>query len=457
MGCLNSITVEISDVALPNNYGVAKRDGLVIFVPETVVGDRVRIRIQREQKRLAYASVEEILAPSPFRAKPECPHFGFCGGCTLQDVAYEKQLEIKQTYLTETLRRIGGLDLEKTRVNQIIPSPELRYYRNKLELSFGDNSDGIVLGLRERVSPFTRYEGKVLPIRKCLVSSPIVESIIPVFVEFAHKHHLTPYNPITNNGLLRHLVIRESKSTNEIMVLLETKSCDILQDIELLGRALSKAVPEVKSLYWAVNNKPGDGYHPERVELISGKPYLVEILKGITFRVLPGSFFQPNTKAAEILYQKIPDFTNLKNQETVLGLYCGTGPIEIFLSRIAKQVVGIDCERPNITSAGENCRLNDVKNCRFYEGKVEKVLRTTNLKSVDLLVLDPPRGGVSAEGMRHISTIKPKKICYVSCSPPTLARDLKIMGMHGYKVAGIAPFDFFPHTPHVETLVALSR
>jgi 23S rRNA (uracil1939-C5)-methyltransferase len=451
-----SISVEIVDIALPNNYGVAREGGHVIFVPEAVVGDRVRVLIRKEQKKLAYGSIEEIEAPSPFRTKPECPHFDSCGGCTFQNVSYKKQLQIKENYLIETLRRIGGLNMESVSLSPIVPSPEERYYRNKLELSFGLDNGRVVLGLRERASPFRSYEGKVLPIRQCLVSSALVEKIVPIFVEFMDRPGFNPYNPVTNQGLLRHLILRESKSTGELMIILETRSCEI-PHLDLLAQTMSQLVPEVKSFCRVINNKPGDVYYSEKVEPVFGKTFLEERVCGLTFKVLPGSFFQPNTKSAELLYERIAGLTDLKRDESVLGLYCGTGPIEIFLSASAKRVVGIDSEPSNIVSARENCRLNNIKNCLFYEGKVENVLKTHGFKGTDLLILDPPRGGVTKEGMGHILKINPRRIGYVSCNPSTLARDLKILRSNGYGITGIVPFDFFPHTSHVETLVGLRR
>jgi 23S rRNA (uracil1939-C5)-methyltransferase len=450
------ITVDIIDIALPNNYGVAKEEGRVIFVPEAVVGDRVRVMVRKEQKQVTYGSIEEVVVPSPFRVEPECPHFGFCGGCTFQDVTYEKQLQVKERYLIETLKRIGGLDLNKIPVIPIVPSPEVRYYRNKLELSFGTHGGHITLGLRERTSPFTSYEGKVLPIRKCPITSKLVEKILPLFTEFMEIRNFTTYNPVTRQGFLRHLIVRESKSTGEIMAILETRSGKI-PDLGLLAQTLSAVVPEVSSFYWTINNGSSDDRRSEKTRLVHGKGYIEERLKGLIFKVLPGSFLQPNTKSAEILYEKIPEIADLKSDQGVLGLYCGTGPIEIFLSGKAKEVAGIDSEQSNIACARENCKLNNVKNCIFYEGKVEAVLKTTDFRGIDLLVLDPPRGGVSPEGLKHVFQIRPKRIAYVSCNPSTLARDLKIMGTLGYKITRIAPFDFFPHTPHIETLVGLSR
>ena len=448
--------VDVIDVALPNNYGVAKEEGRVIFVPDAVAGDRVRIKIQKEQKKLTYGSIEEVVTPSPFRTEPECPHFGPCGGCTFQNVVYEKQLLIKENYLIETLKRIGGLDTSGVVLEPIVASPEVLYYRNKLELSFGTNSGRLALGLRERALPFRDYEGKVLPIKKCLVTSRLVETIIPIFTEFMDSRGLRPYNPITGEGFLRRLVVRESKSLGEVMLILETKSGEI-PELALLAQTLPRIAPQVRSFYWIINNGRGDVRRSERTQLISGMAYITEKLNGFTFKVLPGSFFQPNPKAVEFMYEEIPRVTGLEVDENVLGLYSGTGTIEIFLSRKAKDVIGVDSEGSNIAAARDNCRLNNVRNCVFHEGKVEAVLKTTEFRDVGLLVLDPPRGGVSPEGLKYIFRIHPKKIGYISCNPSTLARDLKLLRAQGYRITRIAPFDFFPHTPHIETLVGLCR
>ena len=489
----NMATVEITDVALPNNYGVAKEDGLVIFVPDAVPGDRVRVRIIKESKRFAYGEIVEMLIPSPFRVSPECPHFGPCGGCTFQNFTYEKQLEIKENYLLQTLKRIGGLNTECIKISPIIPSPDIFFYRNKLELSFGNQDGSITLGLRERVSPFKGYEGNVIPLKTCLISSHAVEKIIPLFAEFAKKHGLAAYNPLTGHGFLRHLILRESKTTGELMAILETKE-GIIPDLIPpenplsppfpeqnrfgtgakglnppsppfikggnwggLWQALTKFVPEIKSLYRIINNKPGDDFHPEKSYCIAGKPYIEETLNNIKFRVFPESFFQPNTKSAEILYRKIVELTRLEPYEKVLGLYCGAGPIEISLSQHAKEVIGIDSTHTNIINARENCRLNGIKNCLFYEGKIETVLNTVNLKDVDLLIVDPPRAGISKKGLEYIFKLHPQKIGYVSCNPSTLARDLKILQHNHYHIISIIPFDFFPHTSHLETLATLAK
>jgi 23S rRNA (uracil1939-C5)-methyltransferase len=450
------IIIDIIDIALPNNYGVAKIDGLVVFVPEAIIGDKVKIKILRKEKRAAYGEVVEIVAPSSFRVSPSCPHFGPCGGCTLQNLSYEKQIELKENYLLQTLKRIGGLDMRDIRISPIIQSPDIYFYRNKIELAFGESKGMITMGLRERVSPFKKYQGNVIPIEKCLISSPVTEKIVPLFIDFAQKHGLAAYDPFTGQGFVRHLILRESKSSGELMAILETTKSN-MPDLIPLWQSLNCLVPEIKSFYRTINNSPGDDFHSGKSIHISGKPYVQETLNGFNFRVFPDSFFQPNTKSAGMLYKKIIELTGLNTEEKVLGLYCGAGPIEISIAGCSKEVTGIDSLDANIVNAHENCKMNNVKNCLFYAGKVETILGKINLDKIDLLIVDPPRAGISKDGLGHIFRINPNKIGYVSCNPSTLARDLKDILMHGYIITDIVPFDFFPHTPHIETLVVLHR
>ena len=450
------LSVEIVDIALPDNYGVAKKDGYLIFVPEAVPGDRVKVKILRENKRFAYAEMLHIEKPSPFRTSAECPHTGTCGGCTLQHIGYEKQLEIKDNHLLQTLARIGGVDVGGIEIMPIMPSPDRFFYRNKLELAFGEKQGHIILGLRERVSPFKAFTGKVIPIEKCLIFSPAIAKIIPLFIECAETYSLTPYDSLTKSGFLRHLILREAKFTGELMVILETTKGE-LPDLTKLWRKLIEQVPETKSFYRVVNNRQGDVENYERQYHLFGKPYIEEILDGLLFRIYPQSFFQPNTKASKLLYHKIIELSQLQKDERVLGLYCGMGPIEMFVSRTVKEVAGIDSNPVNIVNARENCRLNGIGNCLFYEGKIEHAFKNISPAKVDCVVIDPPRRGISREGLKHIFTLSPPKVVYVSCNPSTLARDIKSFREHNYFIRKIASFDFFPHTSHLETLVIFGK
>ena len=448
------LTVDIIDIALPNDYGVAKKDGLVIFIPGAVIGDRVTIRVKRESKRFAYGEIANVDIPSPFRVTPVCPHFGACGGCTMQHLHYDKQLELKGRYLSENLRRIGGIDTKNLDLALVTPSPDIYFYRSKLELSFGEHSGRVVLGLRARLSPFKPYTANVVSLDTCPVFSSAVERITPFFTEFAHNEGFMAFNPLTKKGALKHLILKEIKSTGSIMATLETRT-DALQNLDGIIAEMTRQIPEITSFYHATNKRTDDIVHFERVRRMFGTNTIDDIIGDLTLKVYPGTFTQPNSKGAALLYNKMMDQLNLGGSETILGLYSGSGPIEIFLSKKAGQVIGIDSDPSNISAARENCKLNRITNCTFYQSKVEDVLKRIELPKPDILVLDPPRTGLSQQSLEIVKKLNLRKIAYVSCNPATLARDLRKILSYGYSIHRIVPFDFFPHTGHLETLTTL--
>ena len=452
---MTELSVEIVDIALPDSYGVGKQDNYVFFVPGALTGDRVRIKVIKEGKRFSYGEIIEIERPSPLRCEAGCSHFGSCGGCTLQHLAYEKQLEVKGNYLLQTLVRIGGVDVSSVEITPVVPSPEQYSTRNKVEMSFGSQRGKVVVGLRERVAPGANYEGKVIPLSECPTFSGIAEKILPHFTAFSNTHRLLPYNPVRKNGFLRHLVLRESKTSGEIMVILETTP-GALPDLTGLWQDLSKHVPQVKSLYRATNSRATDTGLYEGETHLFGDRFIQESMGGLTFRIYPQSFFQPNTRVAQILYRTIVDLLEPDPRDRVLGLYCGMGPIELFLSPKVKEVTGVDSNPANIANAKENCRINGIENCAFIEGRVEKV-RDRFPSKPDVLIIDPPRGGISADGLNIIVRTEPARIVYVSCNPSTLARDLRFLKGHGYEPGKIASFDAFPHTGHLEALALIEK
>jgi 23S rRNA (uracil1939-C5)-methyltransferase len=449
-------SISIDDIAFPNNYGVGKIDGYVLFVPGAVPQDRILVEVVNQGKRFGYGKIVSIAEPSPFRVEPFCPHFGVCGGCTLQNLAYSHQLIIKENYLRQTLIRLGTIDLNEIDMSPITPSPETSFYRSKIELAFGERDGQITLGLRERASSFTHYTAPVVPLRECRAFSPLIEKIIPVFTHFAQANRFIPYNPITRKGFVRHLVVRQSKSTGELMCILETTK-GTLPDMKQCWQTLNQEVPEVTSFYSAINTGQTDVIRYEKTFHIAGKSFIEEKLGPFTFRIHPQSFFQPNIKAAEKLYEKIPDLIALDTNQTILGLYCGAGPIEIFLSPYVRKVIGIDSLPGNITNAIENCQANAVTNCSFHTMTVESLPKNSSTQKPDILVIDPPRGGITREALTIVLELNPAKIVYISCSPSTLARDLKLFREKQYAITRIAPFDFFPHTSHLETVVCLHR
>ena len=448
--------VDIIDIALPNDYGVAKRDGQVIFIPGAVVGDRVTIRVTRKSKKIHYGEIVGIVIPSPLRVVASCPHFGVCGGCIMQHLRYDVQLEIKKRFLVENLRRIGSIEIKDPDLLSVMPSPTTYFYRNKIELSFGDQNGKVLLGLRERISPFKPYNARSIPIRQCPVCSHAVEKVIPFFTEFAHREGLMAFNPLTGKGVLKHLIIRESKSTGKIMVILETRS-DRMPQFDDLIEEITLHIPEVTSIYQAINTRKDDVTQFDKVIHLFGGTAIDEHIAGLTTRTYPGTFSQPNNGCATLLYETMDKQLSLSGNETILGLFCGSGPIEIFLSRKASRVVGIDSNPANISAARENCAINHATNCTFYASRAEDMLQQIDMSGTDILILDPPRTGLSKQATILVKKLAIPKIVYVSCSPATLARDLRGLCDHGYVIQNITPFDFFPHTGHLETLTILQQ
>ncbi len=449
-------TVEITDIALPNGHGVARLAGYVLFVPGTIPGDRVTVNITDPRKNFGFAVPVTFDRYSPDRSEPFCPHFGSCGGCTLQYLPYAKQLEAKERYLRESLRRLAAVDMETVGIMPITPSPDIHHYRSKLELAFGGREGEVLLGFRERAIPNSRYEALVVPVKTCKVFSPAIERLIPVATRFFSAGRLPPYNPRKRDGFLRHLVIRESKSTGQLMIILETTTGRDL-DLAPLWRSLKDEVPETASLYRSINKGPTDHIRYEKVMHVAGNPIITEAFDRFTFHIHPQTFFQPNPRAAQLLCKTITDLGFVGQGESLLGLYCGTGPFEIALSPLLKSVIGVDSVPENITGAIENSRINMIDNCTFLSLPVEKLTRDALPAGPDAILLDPPRGGISGEALQTILRIAPRKVIYISCSPSTLARDVKLLGEKGYVLETAAPFDFFPHTSHMESLLYLRR
>jgi 23S rRNA (uracil1939-C5)-methyltransferase len=449
-------TISIVDLALPHDWGVGKSGGLVTFVPGAVVGDRVRVIVSKAKKRLRYGKIVGFEEHSPFRVEPKCPHFGVCGGCSFQNLDYTKQLGIKEDYLLRTIQKIGRLSLDEVEREPISASPSEYYYRGKMEYAFGSEGGGVFLGLRERASPLERYKKRTVALRTCPIFSRTVDSVFPILLDFAGRTGWDAYDPISRTGYFRNLVLRESKNTGEILAVLVTKAGQ-KPDLEETFRKLEKGVPQVSSFWWVENERVSDMVDYAGKAHIAGAPFIEERLEGLRFRIYPETFFQPNPRGAEALYARIAAEARTLGARKVIGLYCGSGSIELSVSRGAGEVVGIDSESTNIAAARENAAISGIRNCQFIEGRVESVLKEESLTGYDLLILDPPRAGISPKGLKHILRLNIPNIIYVSCNPAAFARDLGLLGEEGYRLRKLACYDFFPQTPHLESLGILER
>lgn len=445
--------VTVTDIAMPGDAGVAKTGNFVVFIPGTVPGDRVAVRIVKREKRFGYGELIAIEEASPYRAHPPCPHFERCGGCTMQSILYAKQLEIKESYLRQCLKRIGRLDIPDDVFDPITPSPDTLWYRSKIELSFGDGGR-VVAGMRGKTSPAGLIAAHVVPVPQCAIFSRALGKITAVVEEYMHSEGLFPYDEKKKSGSLRHLVLRQSKASGKIMVIVET-TAQAPESVSELYFSLRREVPEAVSLYRVVNNRSGPYIDYSRMHHEAGEFYIEESLAGLKFRVYPASFFQPNPSGASLLYKKIDAVASAQRYRNVLGLYCGMAPIELVLARNAQNALGVDSAKENIDNARENAMLNGIRNCTFTAGKVEDIIVGRGFKRPDLVVVDPPRAGISPRGIGTLTRLKAPSIIYVSCNPATLARDLNRLAEQGYAPERVAPFDLFPHTSHLETLVVL--
>lgn len=427
--------------------GVGRLDGLVVFVPDTAPGDRVRARLWRVKAGYAEADLVGIESPSRVRTPPPCPHFGPCGGCIWQHLTYGAQATAKEAIVRESLAHLGGLrDVE---VRPIVRMAAPWYYRNKMEFSFHPAG----LGLHRRGA-----FDKIVPIETCYLESPRTNIILAAVEAFARASALSSYDPRSRTGLLRQVVIREAKGTGEVMVALITTAPDVPGLRELADRLIG-AVPEIASVAHATNAGPSDGVPLSDITIVAGRPYIREVLAGLVFRIGLETFFQTNTAQAERLVEVVEAFADLRGGETVFDLYCGVGTFSLALARRAGRVLGMEIVAPSVEAARDNAALNGLANVEFADGDVRHVLPDLAARTgrPDVLVLDPPRSGAGARVMRKVARTQAPRIVYVSCNPTTLAPDLRELAAAGYVVRHAQPLDLFPHTYHVECVVLAER
>ena len=445
----DELELAIDSLAFGGN-GVARLDGFVVFVRHALPGDTVRARITKTQRRHAEADLVEVLTPGAVRVKAPCVHFGVCGGCRFQDLAYEAQLEAKAQWVGDSIRRIAGIrDLE---LEPIVGAVEQFHYRNKMEYSFAPGPDGPRLGLHKA----GRWD-EVLEIEKCWLTTDLGNSIRNAIQAWAREERLEAFDQAENKGYLRHLVVREGRNTGQALVQLVTHERERF-DRERLIEVLTQ-FPEVRSIHWSVNDSVAEVTNLPSL-LLWGEEAIEEEIAGQRFRVRPNAFLQTNTAMAERLYQLVLEEAALTGTETVYDLYCGIGTIGLALAPHALTVWGIEISEESVACAIENAELNAIGNAAFFAGNVGQVLKELQERAgdPDLVVVDPPRAGLAGKALKRLGELAAPRIVYVSCNPTTLAGDVKrLREEYGYELVRARPVDMFPHTPHVECVALLVR
>jgi 23S rRNA (uracil1939-C5)-methyltransferase len=443
------LELHVDSLAYGGN-GVARLNGFVVFVRRGLPGDTVRARVTKVKRSHAEAVAVELVEPSAERVDAPCAHFPACGGCRFQDLAYDAQLEAKQEQVREALRRIGGI--AEPPVERIVPAESQFFYRNKLEYSFTATPDGPALGFHRA----GRWD-EVLEIEKCWLTTDLGNAIRGAVRDWAREERLEAYDQAEHTGYLRHLVVREGRNTAQVLVQLVTAAgerFDRDEFVEVLRR-----FPEVRSIHWAVNETPAEVTNLPTT-LLWGDDAIEEELCGLRFRVRPNAFLQTNTAMAERLYALAGEFAGLSGGETVYDLYCGIGTIGLTLASRALTVWGVDASEESVACALENAELNGITNAAFFAGEAADSLAELSERAgkPDVVVVDPPRAGLSNKAVRRLGRLEAPKIVYVSCNPTTLAGNVKeLAASWGYRLERVRPVDMFPHTPHVESVSLLTR
>ena len=490
----DTLTVTIEDIG-NDGEGIGKVEGYTLFIKDAVIGDVVRASVMKSKKNYAYAHLDEIVEPSPYRIDPPCPVARSCGGCQIQNTSYQKQMEFKAGKVKNNLIRLGGFDASfiDSVMEPIIGMTDSENddkkcyrYRNKAQFPIGTGKDG------QPIAGF--YAGRthaIIPTKDCLLGARENGEILRIVISHMKKYGIAAYDEKTGKGVFRHVLIRKGFYSKEIMVCLvinaqygKGSTSFFKGQEELVSELLG--VPGIKSISVNINSDNTNVILGKEIHTIWGEDSIRDTLCGISFRISPLSFYQVNPVQTEKLYNTAVSYAGLTGKETVWDLYCGIGTISLAMAKRAKNVYGVEVIPQAIENAKENAANNNIENATFYVGKAEEVLpefyekmmadslpeaetqsasriqdrKTGDIDEAlhpDVIVVDPPRKGCDSACLETMLKMAPDRIVYVSCDSATLARDLRILADGGYAIKKIRAVDMFPHTVHVETVVLLTR
>lgn len=441
--------IEIIDMS-HSGEGIGKVNNLTVFVEKSVIGDRLIVGITTLKKNYALGKIIEYLELSPFRVDVKCPIFSECGGCQIQNIDYQKQLELKKKIVVDSLERIGGI--ENPPVEDTIGMEYPYRYRNKGQFPVG------LFDQKMRIGFYAKKSHEIIDCESCLIQYDKSDEINAKIRRLIGKHGIKPYDEAEGKGFLRHIVIKQGYKTDEIMVILVTNGLTF-KGSEAFVKDILREMPEITSLVQNVNIKKSNVILGQENIILYGNSYIRDFIKELQFKISPNSFFQVNPEQTEKLYGIAMDYADLIGDEIVFDLYCGIGTISLFLAQKAKKVIGVEIVEDAVKDARENAKLNKILNAEFFVGKAENVVPELYKQGyrADVVVVDPPRKGCDNVLLETMIKMNPKKIIYVSCNPATLARDVKQLVSEGYRLTKVQPVDMFPHGMHVETVVLMSR
>lgn len=444
------VTVKIEDMG-HDGEGIGKAEGYTLFIKDTVIGDVVEAKIMKMKKNYGYARLVRVLEASKDRTEPKCPVARACGGCQLQFLTYEKQLEFKKKKVVGNLERIGGFS--DISVEKVMGMENPWRYRNKAQFPVGKDKDGnLITGF---------YAGRthsIIPNTNCYLGVEVNEEILNAVLDYMKENHVEPYDEGTGKGLVRHILIRYGFKTKEIMVCLIINGRKIPNAAGLVEKL--KNISGMTSITLNVNTKRSNVILGNEILPLWGKEFITDYIGEVKYQISPLSFYQVNPVQTEKLYGTALEYAGLTGKETVWDLYCGIGTISLFLAQKAKKVYGVEIVPAAIEDARKNAELNGIENAEFFVGKAEEVLPAKYKEDgvyADVIVVDPPRKGCDGALIETMLSMKPERIVYVSCDSATLARDLKVLCEKEYQVEKVAVCDMFPGSVHAETVVLLSQ
>lgn len=464
----------IEDMGI-DGEGIGKYEGMTFFVKDAVIGDRIKARITKLKKNYGYARIEELIEPSKHHVSPECELYKRCGGCQIQAMDYQKQLEFKQEKIRGNLIRIGGFDEEMIdKIMYPIVGMESPYrYRNKAQFPIGRDKEGNVIA-----GFYASRTHSIIPVTDCKLGVKENQAVLNCVISYMNDYMVNAYDEMTGKGLIRHVLIRYGFTTKEIMVCIVINGTRIPEQQKLIEKLCK--IDGMTSISLNQNKKNTNVIMGNVTETIWGQPYITDYIhlrKGedfavsdtaIAYRISPQSFYQVNPGQTEKLYSLALEYAGLTGKETVWDLYCGIGTISLFLAQKAGKVYGVELVPQAIEDAKNNAKLNGITNAEFFVGKAEEVLPEfyeaaqvnagdKDMMHPDVIVVDPPRKGCDAKCLETMIQMRPERIVYVSCDSATLARDLRVLCDGGYEIEKVRGVDQFGHTVHVESVVLMTR
>lgn len=442
--------VDIVDIG-QGGVGIGKYEGFTVFVEGGLVKDKVKVKIIKSKKNYAVGDIVKIIEKSPFRVDRRCSDsLKDCGGCQVQELDYQKQLDIKTNEVKQVISRIGKLD--NVKIYDTIGMNEPFRYRNKAQFPIQKQGNSPIIGFYKKKSH------DIIPMDKCVIQHDINDKIVKIIKTYINAYNVSIYDEKSHTGVLRHLVTKVGFSTNEVMVILVANGRK-LPYLKELASVLEENVPGFKTLVVNVNREKTNVILGKENRVIYGDGKINDYIGDLMFEISPLSFFQVNPLQTEVLYNKALEYADLDENDTVFDIYCGIGTISLFLAQKAKKVYGIEIVEDAIEDAKINASINNLENVEFHVGKAEEVVPKMYKegKTANVVVVDPPRKGCDDKVLDTIVSMNPDKVVYVSCNPSTLARDLNYLDERGYKCIQIQPVDMFPHTMHVECVAKIVK